>query len=147
MQHPRVTLTREHRDAIREHISGYFHSGPDLALLDTRPDNQDEARDIILRLSRSVRVLDQIGWQHDGTCDTYTLELDPETIRLLEYIDASARGSIHVNRDWLQPRQPGSRLTPEQYEDDAASARRMIDIDLDAVDAVRLVREQLGAST
>lgn len=136
-----VTLTREHRNAIRDHITGYFDEAGDLAELDSQPEHAELARQIIWRLSASVRVLDQIGWAINGTADTYLLELDSEIVGLLEHIDKSAHGTIEANRGWLSPRDPSSPYTPEQCEDGVASARRMMDIDLDAIDAVRLVRE------
>jgi hypothetical protein len=139
--HPTVTLSREHRNAIRDHITGYFDEAADLAELDRRPEYRELARQIIWRLSVSERVLDQIGWQPCATGDTYTLEPDSGIMALLDYIDKSAHGTIEDNRGWLSPRDPGSPYTPEEYEDGAASARRMIDVDLDAIDAVRLVRE------
>jgi hypothetical protein len=136
-----VTLTREHRDAIRNHISGYFDEADDLAGLDTQHEDRDHARKIIWRLSVSVRVLDQIGWETHGTAGAYTLELDSEIVRLLDHIDRVAHGCIEDNRGWLSPRDPASSYTTAQYEDGVASARRAMDIDLDAIDAARLVRE------
>ena len=60
---------------------------------------------------------------------------------LLDYIDTSAQGCIEANRGWLGPRDPRSFYTPAEHEAGAKQARRAMDIDLDAIDAVRLVRE------
>lgn len=106
-----------------------------------QPEHRELARQIIWRLSVSERVLDQIGWEIHGTADTYALELDSEIVALLDYIDTSAQGCIEANRGWLGPRDPRSFYTPAEHEAGAKQARRAMDIDLDAIDAVRLVRE------
>ena len=112
---PTVTLSREHRDAIRDHITGYFDEAGDLPKLDSQPEHRELARQIIWRLSVSERVLDQIGWEIHGTADTYALELDSEIVALLDYIDTSAQGCIEANRGWLGPRDPRSFYTPAEH--------------------------------
>lgn len=141
---PTVTLTREHRNAIRDHIHGYLNEAGDLELMSAAAIHGEDVRAMLDRLSVSADVLDQLGRERHGTADTYTLELDPEIVVLLDRIDRSARGTIEGNRDWLSPRNPGSPYTLEQYAQSALLARQMIDVDLDAIDAARLVREALA---
>jgi hypothetical protein len=118
-----VTLSLEHRDALRDHISGYFDDARELASIDCEPENKDRAREIVRRLSRSFGLLDQIGWEVYGRDDRYTVELDSEIVALLEDIDRSARESIRRRR--------GSPFAV------------LIDDDLDALSAVRIMREAI----
>jgi hypothetical protein len=134
-QQPTVTLTREHRDAIRDDIELIFSGAGDLRFYLRRakdPAEADNARELLWRLEVCTRLLDQLGWQRHADQDTYRLDVDADVARFMEWFGERAREDLLAERaDW-------PHLTDE---DQRESARRIIDADLDAVDAARLVRE------
>ena len=131
---PSVILTRAQRDAIFEEIEFAFESARDLPFmlehgLESLCDRRD-ARDLIWRLQVAARLLDQLGWQERGNRDGYVLELDADVDRFAARIESYARIALEDNRRGLL----------DSNDEVRATARRLIDVDLDALDAALVVR-------
>ncbi len=129
-----IMLTRAHRDAIFEEIEFAFESARDLpVMLEHGAHNifdRHEARDLIWRLQVATRLLEQLGWQRDGERDGYVLEVDEDVDRFAERIESYALVALNDNRRGLRDGNSEVR----------ASARRLIDTDLDTLAAARVVR-------
>jgi hypothetical protein len=129
-----VTLTRAHRDAIFEEIEFAFESACDLAfMLEHAPGNtvdSDDARELIMRLRVAVALLDQIGWERSGDRDDYTVEVDEAVDWFAARIESFALAGLEYNREGLVAGEHSL----------GATARRLIDADLDKLKAARLVR-------
>ena len=137
--HPTVALTPEHVAAIRSHITCELTAAGDLELYTQRSDTGG-ALALLRVLTAAVRTLDQINNDRDG----FRLVLDDETVWFMEHVDKASRGCLETSRQALtDPQHPDE---PEGYhEETVRDIRRLIDIDLDAIDAARLVREALAA--
>ncbi len=129
-----MMLTRAHRDAIFEEIEFAYESARDLPLMLEHGAHSSfdrhQARDLIERLEVATRLLDQLGWQQDGERDRYVLEVDADVDRFVARIERYALVALRDNRRGLLDGRNEVR----------ASARRFIDIDLDALAAARVVR-------
>ncbi len=139
--HRTVTLTPEHVAAIRHHIDCGLTAAGDLKFYLQGGDTPG-ALALLRALTAGVRILDQIG-QHDG--DGCRLRLDDETVWFMERMGDASRGCLeHSRQALIAPPRPEE---PEGYHEELIrDARRLIDIDLDAIDAARLVRETVSAS-
>jgi len=134
MEATSVVLTRAHRNAIFEEIDFAFQCARDLPFMlehgaDSICDRRD-ARDLIWRLQVAARLLDQLGWQQSGDRDGYVLEVDADVDRFAARIESYALAALEDSRRGLLA---GS-------EQERATARRLIDGDLDALEAARVVR-------
>jgi hypothetical protein len=129
-----VILTRAHRDAIFEEIEFAFESACDLPfMLEHAPESpvdSDDARDVVTRLRVAVGLLDQIGWQRSGDRDGYLLEVD-------EAVDWFAAG---IERFALAALEDNRRRLLAGEDEVGATARRLIDADLERLMAARVVR-------
>lgn len=129
-----VTLTRVHRDAIFDEIDYVFESGRDLPFMLEHGAystcDRHEARDLIWRLQVAARLLDQLGWQRNGDRESYVLEVDAGIDRFAARIESYALVALEDNRRGLL----------EGDDEIRATARRLIDIDLDALKAARVIR-------
>jgi hypothetical protein len=144
----RVTLTREHRDAIYEEIESVVGLSSDLHIYhrDAEFDLDDRRAfaDIVWRLDVSVRLLEQLGWQVRGDRDSYELQVDADVARFMEKLDKHMRGALEEDREAvLSPADARLRygVTEEEWAEEIESRRRLIDLDLDGIDAARIVRE------
>jgi hypothetical protein len=131
---PSVILTRAQRDAIFEEIEFAFESAGDLPFMlehgrHSLCDRRD-AREIIWRLRVAGRLLDQLGWQERGNRDGYVLELDADIDRFAARIESYALTALEDNRRGLL----------DSNDEVRATARRLIDVDLDALEAALVVR-------
>jgi hypothetical protein len=129
-----VVLTRAHRDAIFEEIEFAFESARDLPfMLEHAVENtvdSDEARDLIRQLQVAVGILDQIGWQPSGDRDAYPLEVDEAVDGFAARIESFALAALEYNR--------GGLLAGDEAL--GATARRLIDADLEKLEAARVLR-------
>jgi hypothetical protein len=146
-QHPTVTLTREHRDAIYQEIVSVVHLGSDLHLYlaDAECDARDRAEllDVVGRLSVCVRLLEQLGWKKRGDRDSYELEVDEDVARFMEHVDRHARGALEDDKEAaLQPSDAyaayGFTFTAAEWTEEFATRRALINTDLDGIDAARI---------
>ncbi len=131
---PIVILTRAQRDAIFEEIEFAFESARDLPFMleygaDSICDRRD-ARELIWRLQVAGRLLDQLGWQERGNRDGYVLEVDADVDRFAARIESYALIALEDNRRGLC----------DSNDEVRATARRLIDVDLDALEAALVVR-------
>jgi hypothetical protein len=113
--HPRVTLTREHRDAIYEEIESVVHLGDDLPIYladgEFDPSDRDWLKAFSWKTGVCVRLLDQLGWQRQGDRDSYELEVDQNCARFMEDLDSRARGALKDDsRDAAEDRAAYARL-------------------------------------
>lgn len=129
-----ITLTRAQRDVIFEEIEFVFESARDLSfMLEHGAESICDriyARDLISRLGIASRILDQLSWRPGGDRDSYLLEVDAEVDSFVERIERYALAALEDMR-------PGLTDADDHIR---ASARRLIDFDLDALDAARTVR-------
>jgi hypothetical protein len=129
-----IILTRAHRDAIFEEIGFAFDAARDLPLMLEHGAyniyDRREARDVIWRLEVAARLLDQLGWERDGNREGYVLEVDEDVDRFVARIESYALAALADNRRGLL----------EGNEEIRARVRRLIDTDLDALEAARVVR-------
>jgi hypothetical protein len=129
-----VILTPAQRAALFDAIDFAFESACDLPFMlqhagDSVCDRND-ARDLVRRLQVAVRLLDQLGWAQAGNRDGYLVEVGAD-------VDEFA---AQIERDALLALKDSRRGLLEGGEDVRADARRMIDSDLDALEAARVVR-------
>ena len=139
--HLTVALTREHVAAIRSHIDCELTGAGDLKF-HLQTGDTGRALGLLRALTASVRILDQIGWDHDNAgC---RLDLDDDTVWFMEHVEEASRGCLeHSRQALIDPQHPDE---PDGYHEELVrDARRLVDIDLDAIDAARLVREALAA--
>jgi hypothetical protein len=133
-QPTRVILSRAHRDAIIDEVAFAFESASDLSfMLEHGAENscdRDDARDLIWRLLAAVRLLDQLGWHMSGNQDNYVLEVDADIDRFAARLESEALGALKDNHPGLFANDDAVR----------AAARRLIDVDLDALSAAQAVR-------
>jgi hypothetical protein len=129
-----VVLTLAQRDAMFEEVAFTFEAARDLPfLLEHGAESvgeRSDARDLIWQLQVALRVLDQLGWQQSGNRPGYVLEIDADIDRFAARIERYALVALEANRQGLL----------EGDEEQRATARELIDNDLDALEAVRLVR-------
>jgi len=134
MEPTSVVLTGAYRDAIFEEIEFVFESARNLPFMlahgAASVSDRDEARDLIWRLQVAARLLDQLGWQQSGNRDRYVLELDEDLDRFAARIESYALLALEDNRRGLL----------DGNDEVRATARRLIDTDLDAFAAARVVR-------
>ena len=100
-------------------------------------------RTIAWRLTVCARLLDQLGWQEHGDRDGYELAVDEDIERFMAHLGQSARQALEGGRKGLlAPRQAyaGYEMTDEEWEQHRAAVRELVDIDLDAIDAARIVQ-------
>jgi hypothetical protein len=142
-----VTLTREHRDAIHDQIQSVVGSAGDIHFYFERADadanDREWLRTIAWRLTVCVRLLDQLGWQEHGNGDSYQLTVDADIARFMADLEHTSRGALDDNRrDLLAPRQAYAcyEMTDEEWEQHRVDMRRLVDIDLDSIDAARRVQ-------
>jgi hypothetical protein len=135
-----VILTPAERDVLFDAINFAFDSACDLPFMlqhaaDSKCD-RDDARDLVRRLQVAVRLLDQLGWDQTGDRDGYVVEVGAD-------VDEFA---AQIERDALLGLKDGRRGLLEDGDEVRAAARRMIDNDLGALQAARVVRTafQLG---
>ena len=105
----------------------------------------DRALALLRVLTAGVRILDQIAREPLGGRGDCWLELDDDTVWFMERMGEASRGCLeHSRQTLITPRAPDE---PEDYHREVVEdARRLIDIDLDAIDAAQLVREAVSAS-
>lgn len=151
-QQVRVTLTREHRDAIYEEIASLVGLSSDLHiyLRDAEFDADDRRTfaDITWRLGVSVRLLDQLGWQVRGDRDAYDLDVDCDVARFMEQLDKHMRGCLEDDREpMLEKRAFMARYARYgvDWAEEVDARRRSIDLDLDGIDAARIALEAYRA--
>lgn len=129
-----VTLARVHRDAIFEEIQFIFESACDLPfMLEHAAQNRvdsDDARDLIAHLHVAAGLLDQIGWQRSGEREDYCLELDEGLDEVAARIESFALAALEDNR---------RGLIASEHEA-SATVRRLIDADLEKLQAARIIR-------
>jgi hypothetical protein len=132
--HTSVVLTRAHRDALLEEIQFAFACAGELPfMLEHAAHNAGdrvEARELVWRLRVGVRLLDQLGWQRKGEQDRYVVEVDEDIDRFAAGIAMFALASLEDSRRGLL----------DGDADAQTDARHVIDLDLDVLDAVRVVR-------
>jgi hypothetical protein len=130
-----VVLTLAQRNAIFQEIDFAFESARDLPfLLEYGAENigdRMDARDLIWALQIAVRLLDQLGWRETGNRPGYVLDVDADTDRFAARMERYALVALEANRRGLL----------EDDEEQQASARQMIDGDLDTLEAARVIRE------
>jgi hypothetical protein len=119
---------------IFEQIEFAFESARDLPLmLEHGADSVWDrvyTRDVIWQLGVAVRMLDQLGWQRAGNREGYVLDVDADVDRFVAEIERDALAALEDSRQGLL----------DGNDEVRASARRLIDDDLDALDAARTVR-------
>jgi hypothetical protein len=134
MQRTSIILTRAQRDAIFEEIKLAFESACELPfMLEHAPEStvdSDEVRDLIMQLQVGVRLLEQIGWQETGDRDSYLLEVDDTVDWFAARIESFVLATLEYNR--------GGLLAPDA--EISAAARRLIDADLERLEAARVLR-------
>jgi hypothetical protein len=129
-----VQLTRAQRDAIFQEIAFAFECAADLPLMleygTGNITDRVEARDLIWRLQVAIALLDQLGWRETGDRDGYVLEVDTDVDEFAARIERYALVALEDNRRGLLAGSAELRAT----------ARRLIDVDLDALGAARTVQ-------
>ena len=129
-----VVLTRAHRDAIFDEIAFAFELACDLPIiLDHAPESvvdREDAHHLVTQLRVAVRLLDQIGWQRSGDRDRYVVEVDESVNWFAARIESSALAALDYNRRGLLARRDEVRAT----------VRRLIDADLEKLQAARVLR-------
>jgi hypothetical protein len=143
-QHPIVTLTRAHRDAIYEHIECFVAVGTEInrSLADAEFDPEERAflRAYAKRLTAITRLLDVLGWEKLGNHESYELEVDDQVAEFMREVEKHARGALQDNSDALADG-PSKYLSADQDAENREATRHMIDLDLDALAASRRVLE------
>jgi hypothetical protein len=124
-----VVLTRTHRDALFHEIEFAFEAAGGLPFMleraaASRIDSED-ARDLVIQLQAAVGLLDQIGWERTGDRDDYVIEVDEAVNAFAARIESFARAALEYN---------GQRVEP------SAAVRRLIDADLEKLQAARILR-------
>jgi hypothetical protein len=134
IQRTSIILTRAQRDAIFEEIQLTFESACELPfMLEGAPEStvdSDDARDLIMQLRVAVRLLDQIGWHETGDRDSYVLEVDDAVDWFAARIESFVLATLDYNR--------GGLLAAD--DEASATARRLIDADLEKLAAARILR-------
>lgn len=131
-----VTLTLAHRDAVYEEIAFVFDSARQLSLYLTASEHdvsdRQWTRDLAERFATAVRLLDQLGWHERGDRLGYVLEVDADIARFMERLEGHATDALEDGR-W--------ELASDDWSGvDRPATIRQIDIDLDALNAARLVQ-------
>lgn len=119
---------------VFDQIEFAFESAHDLPLMlahgaESRWDRA-YSRDLIWQLGVAARMLDQLGWERRGSRARYVLDVDADVDRFVAQIQCYALAALEDSRRGL-------------LEDDhevRAIARQLIDVDLDALEAARVVR-------
>ncbi|HTX32837.1 MAG TPA: hypothetical protein VMD09_15745 [Solirubrobacteraceae bacterium] len=129
-----VVLTRAHRDALFQEIEFAFEAAGGLPFMLEHapggPADSEGARDLIAQLQVAVRLLDQIGWQRTGDRDEYLIEVDEAVNAFALRIESFARAALEYNGE-------RSRATADAPSE---AVRRLIDTDLEKLQAARLLR-------
>jgi hypothetical protein len=129
-----VVLSLAQRDAIFADIDFTFESARDLPLMlehgVERVGDRIDVRELIWRLQVAVRLLDQLGWQRSGNRAGYVLEVDADISRFAAGLERHALGALEDDRHGLFAEDKELR----------AMARELLDSDLDALQAARLVQ-------
>jgi hypothetical protein len=118
-----VVLTREHRDAVWDAVETHM-SAEDVA---TSPGDRGRLGREIRALTVCGRLFDQLGWQQHGDRDAYQLEVDADIAWFMQEMAQRARESLEDSRLGLVR--------------DGRDCPRCFDMDLDVMDAARLVRD------
>jgi hypothetical protein len=143
-QIPRVTLVRAHRQAIYEEIESIFHLSTDLPLYlksaGADVSDREWVKDYAQVLAVCGRVLDQLGWSEQDDHDGYELELDAGTIELMRRLGRNALAGLEESRENLANggRSKYYYRSEAELAEELAAARRLVDLDLDGLDAARL---------
>jgi hypothetical protein len=129
-----AVLTRTQRDVVFEQIEFAFESAHDLSFMlehsaESRWD-RTYALELIWQLGVAARMLEQLGWERRGTRERYLLEVDADVDRFVAQIQRYALAALEDSRRGLL----------ETDDETQAIARRLIDVDLDALEAARTVR-------
>jgi hypothetical protein len=129
-----VVLTAANRDAIFEEVEFAIECAGDLPFMlehgAERACDRDDARELVARLHVAVRLLDQLGWQRTGDRDDYVVEVDEETDWFAARVESYALAGLEYNRKGLATGDDEKRAT----------ARRLVDSDLEKLEAARRVR-------
>jgi len=133
-QHPAVTLTRAHRDAVWEDAANLLRSDDVRNVFPRGEEARDEIASVLACLGACVRVLDQIGWNEHDPRDSYPLEVDSEIAAFMGGVAERAQRALESDL----------RTGREELCADA-EARRFLDLDLAALDAARLALEAVAA--
>jgi hypothetical protein len=129
-----VILARAHLDAIFEEIEFAFELACDMPIiLEHAPESvvdREDARDLIAQLQVAVGLLSQIGWQRSGDRDRYLIEVDEGVNWFAARIESRALAALDYNRLGLR----------SNRDEVSASVRQLIDVDLEKLQAARVLR-------
>ncbi len=119
---------------VFEQIEFAFESAHDLPSMlahgaESRWD-RSYATELIWQLGVAARMLDQLGWERRGTRKRYVLDVDVDVDRFVAQIQRYALAAL----------EDGRRGLLETDDETRAIARQLIDVDLDALEAARVVR-------
>jgi hypothetical protein len=150
-----ITITRDQRDALHYEIRCYeFSEGPLGDFQDgiERAGRGFDARERWQHFTIVARLLDDLGWDRQGDRDSYTLTMDPATLRRwaghrLEETEAClaehARSMADV-RAGIDPWGPPSqRRTMLGLENDLEDLRDLTNVELEVAGACRAILSQL----
>jgi hypothetical protein len=129
-----AVLTRAQRDVVFEQIEFAFESAHDLPFMLEHGSesgwDRSYATDLIWQLGVAARILEQLGWERRGTRERYLLDVDADVDRFVAQIQHYALAALEDSRRGLL----------ETDDETRAIARRLIDVDLDALETARVVR-------